>query len=89
MSGKFQMINRDTTYLPEKHLARFVVDMVDRLDLRELETVMAVVASSRTIRRYYWRCRFTAIPPGYSPSWSRRTMIRWRFTLSAKHVSGP
>lgn len=46
MSGKFQPINRDTAYLlppslqdwlPEKHLARFVVDVVERLDLRELE----------------------------------------------------
>lgn len=46
MSGKFQTIDRDTAYLlppslqdwlPEKHLARFVVDMVERLDLRELE----------------------------------------------------
>lgn len=46
MSGKFQAIDRDTAYLlppslqdwlPEKHLARFVVDMVERLDLRELE----------------------------------------------------
>jgi len=47
MSGKFQTINRDTAYLlppslqdwlPEKHLARFVADIVDRLDLRELES---------------------------------------------------
>ena len=46
MSGKFQTIDRDTAYLlppslqdwlPEKHLARFVVDIVDRLDLRELD----------------------------------------------------
>lgn len=45
MSGKFQPINRDTAYLlppslqdwlPEKHLARFVVDIVDQLDLGEL-----------------------------------------------------
>ena len=45
MSGKFQPINRDTAYLlppslkdwlPEKHLARFVVDIVDQLDLSEL-----------------------------------------------------
>jgi transposase len=45
MSGKFQPINRDTAYLlppslqdwlPEKHLARFVVDIVDQLDLRGL-----------------------------------------------------
>jgi len=47
MSDKFQTIDRDTAYLlppslqdwlPEKHLARFVVDMVDRLDLCELES---------------------------------------------------
>ncbi len=47
MSGKFQAINRDTAYLlppslqdwlPEKHLARFVVDIVDQLDLSGLVT---------------------------------------------------
>jgi transposase len=47
MSGKFRTIDRDTAYLlppslqdwlPENHLARFVVDIVDRLDLRELES---------------------------------------------------
>ena len=47
MSGNFQPINRDTAYLlppslqdwlPEKHLARFVVDIVDQLDLSELVT---------------------------------------------------
>jgi transposase len=46
MSGKFQTIDRDTAYLlppsiqdwlPEKHMARFVVDIVERLDLQELE----------------------------------------------------
>ena len=46
MSGKFQPINRNTAYLlppslqdwlPEKHLARFVVDIVDQLDVSELE----------------------------------------------------
>ncbi|MEE9492106.1 MAG: IS1182 family transposase [Gammaproteobacteria bacterium] len=46
MSGKFQPINRHTAYLlppslqdwlPEKHLARFVVDIVDQLDLSTLE----------------------------------------------------
>jgi transposase len=47
MSGKFQTIDRDTAYLlppsmqdwlPEQHLARFVVDIVERLDLRDLES---------------------------------------------------
>ena len=46
MSDKFQPIDRDTLYLlppsiqewlPEAHLARFVIDIVDQLDLRELE----------------------------------------------------
>jgi len=46
MSDKFRVINRDTPYLlppslqdwlPEKHLARFVVDLVDQLDLSSLE----------------------------------------------------
>ena len=45
MSAQFQPINRDTAYLlppslqdwlPEKHLARFVVDVVDQLDLSEV-----------------------------------------------------
>ena len=46
MSDKFQQIDRDTLYLlppsiqewrPETHLARFVIDIVAQLDLRELE----------------------------------------------------
>ena len=46
MSDKFQPIDRDTLYLlppsiqewlPEGHLARFVIDIVDPLDLRALE----------------------------------------------------
>ena len=46
MSDKFQPIDRDTLYLlppsiqewlPEEHLARFVIDIVDQLDLLELE----------------------------------------------------
>ena len=47
MSSKFQPINRDTPYLLppsvqdwllEKHLAWFVVEIVDQLDLNHLET---------------------------------------------------
>jgi len=47
MSGKFRTIDRDTAYLlppslqdwlPERHLARFVVDIVERLDLSDLES---------------------------------------------------
>ena len=45
MSGNFHPINRDTAYLlppslqdwlPERHLARFIVDIVDQLDLSGL-----------------------------------------------------
>ncbi len=47
MSDKFRTINRDTPYLlppslqdwlPENHLAHFIVDIVEQLDLKELET---------------------------------------------------
>lgn len=46
MLDKFQPIDRDPLYLlppsiqawhPEAHLARFIIDIVDQLDLRELE----------------------------------------------------
>ncbi|MFQ5758014.1 MAG: IS1182 family transposase [Acidiferrobacterales bacterium] len=46
MSDKFRTIDRDTPYLfppsmqdwlPDNHLARFIVDVVERLDLNELE----------------------------------------------------
>lgn len=46
MSSKFQSINRDTLYLlppaiqdwlPEDHLARFIVEIVDELDLGKIE----------------------------------------------------
>ena len=46
MSPRFRPLDRDTPYLlppslqdwlPEGHLARFVVEMVDALDLSELE----------------------------------------------------
>ena len=46
MSSNFRDVDRDTLYLlppslqewlPEGHLARFVVEMVEQLDLRELE----------------------------------------------------
>ena len=55
MSGKFRTINRDTAYLlapslqdwlPQKHLARFVVEMVDQLDLRVLESAYRGVGKS-------------------------------------------
>jgi transposase len=47
MAAKFILIDRDTyyflppcvqDYLPEDHMARFVVDLIDQLDLRSLST---------------------------------------------------
>ena len=38
MSDPFKPVDRDTpSWLPQEHLARFVVEIVDRLDLSELE----------------------------------------------------
>lgn len=54
MSGHFKAVDRETPYLlppsvqdwlPEKHLARFVVDVVAKLDLHELKRVYAGVGS--------------------------------------------
>jgi len=50
MAAQFILIDRDTPYilppyvqdyLPEDHMARFVVDIVDQLDLRTLSAVYA------------------------------------------------
>jgi len=50
MATRFILINRDTPYilppcvqdyLPEDHMARFVVDIVDQLDLRPLSAIYA------------------------------------------------
>ena len=60
MSDKFQPIDRDTLYLlppsiqewlPEAHLARFVINIVDQLDLRELEAGYVGGVNSPIIRR--------------------------------------
>ena len=63
MSGKFQPINRDTAYLlppslqdwlPEKHLARFVVDIVDQLDdpKKENITLSDEISTQVAIRKF-------------------------------------
>ena len=77
MSGKFRTINRDTAYLllpslqgwlPEKHLARFVVDMVDQLGLSTLERAYRGVGRPLTTRPYCWRGCFMAMPTGCFPA---------------------
>ncbi len=87
MSGKFQPINRDTAYLlppslqdwlPEKHLARFVVDIVDQLDLSELVKRYGGGGKQPYHPARYWLCCFTVMRRGYSPvaSWSMRPTIQ-------------
>jgi hypothetical protein len=55
MSANFRLVDRDTAYLlppsvdewlPENHLARFVVEIVDELDISALER--AYTAAART-----------------------------------------
>ena len=60
MSDPFKPVDRDTPYLlppslqdwlPQEHLARFVVEIVDRLDLSELERALEEGGRRLTIRR--------------------------------------
>jgi transposase len=60
MATQFILIDRDPPYilppcvqdyLPEDHLARFVVDVVDQLDLRPLSASMRAKANPPIIRR--------------------------------------
>jgi hypothetical protein len=60
MSAHFKAVDRETIYLfppsvqdwlPERHLARFVVDVVSKLDLRELKMPYTGVAQSDRERR--------------------------------------
>ncbi len=43
-------------WLPEAHLARYVVDVVEQLDLSAMERAYAIKAASPIVRRRCWRC---------------------------------
>ena len=73
MSARFSTIDRYTTYLlppslqdwlPEDHLARFVVEIVDGLDLSALERAYSGGGKQPYHRRYCCRCCSTAMRTG-------------------------
>ena len=63
MKVTFVDVDRDTLYLlspsiqnwlPEKHLARFVVEIVEQINLQPLKASYCAVDHSRTTRRCWW-----------------------------------
>ena len=88
--SNFRTIDRETGFLlppsvdewlPEKHLARFVVEVVEGLDLRRDERqLIAVRGRRRIIRECCWAFWFTAMRRGCfrAASWSGRLTTRWR-----------
>jgi len=85
----FRPVDRDTGFLmppsmdewlPEKHLARFVVDVIASLDLRAMLGSYRGSGLASITRASCWAFWSTATPPACSPAanWSGRVMIRWR-----------
>ena len=95
--SNFRPIDRQTGFLlppsvdewlPEKHLARFVVEVIDGLDLRVMRGSYRGSGSAR--RRCCWASWFMATLRGCSraASWSGRAMTRWR-SASSRRTSIP
>src|SRR3954466_11576112 len=89
----FRPVDRDTGFLmppsvdewlPEKHLARFVVEVIASLDLRAMLGRYRASGERRITRRFYWASWSMDTPPAVSPaaSGSGRVMIRWRSASS-------
>src|SRR5271154_4426997 len=91
--SNFRAIDRKTGYLlppsvdewlPEKHLARFIVDVIDGLDLGRMSRAYRGTGSAS----YHPRTLLSILVYGYatacSPaaSWSGRLGILWRFAIS-------
>ena len=72
-------------WLPQRHLARFVVEVVDGLDLSGMSASYRGTGSASYIRPRCWAFWFMATPLACSPAvnWSGRLMIRWRSASSA------
>jgi len=59
-------------YLPEDHLARFVVEIVDQLDLRHLSAVYAGKGSQPDHPAMMWHYYSMAMPPAPFPAENSR-----------------
>src|ERR1700675_1284486 len=91
--NNFRTIDRQTGFLlppsvdewlPEKHLARFVVEVIDGMDLGAMSGSYRGSGSAS----YHPRMLLGILVYGYATgyfragSWSGRLMTRWRFVLS-------
>ena len=93
MANRFRTVDRETPYLfppsvqewlPETHLARFVVEVVSKLELRKLEDSY----TKRGSEGYHPAVMLALLFYGYATggvrvgSWSKPPTIRWRFATS-------
>ena len=97
MSERFRAFDRDTLYLlppsvqdwlPESHLARFVVEVVSELDLGELERATRGGDRRPTIQRCCWRCCFTVCDRGvFEPEAEQATYdsVAFRYIAANTH----
>ena len=96
--SNFRTIDRETGFLlppsvdewlPEKHLARFVVEVVDGLDLRAMSGSYRGSGSRRIIRECCWAFWFTAMRRACfrAASWSVRLIdsVAFRFIAANDH----
>jgi hypothetical protein len=88
--SNFRPIDRDTDFLmppsveewlPERHLARFVVEVVVGFDLRAMTRSYRDRVKHPTIRRYCSASSFTVmlLASFRAASWNAPPMTRWRF----------
>ena len=84
--SNFRLINRDMDFLmppsvdewlPQRHLARFVVEVIEGLDLRAMTGSYRGSARRRTIPGCCWALLSTVTPSGCFPAatWSVRLTI--------------
>ena len=85
--SNFRQIDRQTRFLlppsvddwlPEKHLARFIVELIDSLDVSAMSGVYRGSSSASYHRGFCWAFWFTAMRRACFPaaSWSGRPMTR-------------
>ena len=94
MAEDFRALDRDTPmllpasiqeWLPEQHMARFVVEIVEQLELGE---ITSQYGGSGGKQAYHPAMLVALLFYGYATgvfsvaSWSRRRTIRWRFATS-------